>query len=264
MERGESILWQNLSSPELGELARMGAVAIVPVGAIEQHGPHLPVGVDTIAASEVARRAAEEIEEFPVVVTPPVWWGVSPHHMGFAGTINLSTDTLIALLTDICRSVSKHGFERILILNGHGGNAGLVEVAAQRLTEGPEKVWVAAATYFRMISEELDAIGESELGGMSHAGEMETSVVLAVQPSLVRMDRAVDEPRRRLTSFTKADARLGGTVYYPLDLRRDSRSGVLGVPGVASAEKGERILQAAVDKLVAFLREYRELPSEYA
>lgn len=258
---GTSILWQDLTSPEIGELAEAGAVVIVPVGSIEQHGRHLPVSVDTIGAFEVARRAAATVDEFPVVVTPPVWWGVSPHHMGFPGTISLSTDTLIALLTDICKSVAAHGFERIMILNGHGGNAGLVQVAAQRMTEGSERVWVAAATYFHMIGDDLKELGESELGGMSHAGEMETSLVLAVRPSLVHMDRAEDAPRQRLTSFSKLDMRKGGTVYYPLDLRRDSQHGVLGVPSLAAAEKGEAILDVAVARLVAFLEEYHALPA---
>jgi creatinine amidohydrolase len=253
------ILWQDLTSPEIAELAEAGAVVIVPVGSIEQHGPHLPVSVDTIGALEVSRRAAAAIDEFPVLVTPPVWWGVSPHHMGFSGTISLTTDTFIALLTDICRSVAAHGFGHILILNGHGGNAGLVEVIAQRLTEGTSKVWVAAATYFRMIGEQLKAVGESAMGGMSHAGEMETSLLLAVRPSVVHMDRAKDELRKQLTSFSKLDMRSGGTVYYPLDLKRESAYGVLGAPSLATAEKGERILEVAVDKLVSFLREYQAL-----
>jgi creatinine amidohydrolase len=259
MCKNRNVLWQDHTSPELGDLARAGAAVIVPVGSIEQHGPHLPVSTDITSAFEVASRSAEKIDEFPVLVAPPVWWGVSPHHMGFPGTITLSTDTFIALVCDVCRSIAAHGFRRILILNGHGGNAALVSVIAQKLSEGPKPLWVAAASYFLMIAEDLKAIGESPLGGICHACEMETSLLLTLCPNLVHTDRAIDEMRKPLTSFFESDLRAVTTVYYPDDLMRDSRHGVLGVPSLATAEKGARILQAAEDKVIRFIREFQTM-----
>lgn len=253
------ILWQELRSPDIGRLSDAGAMVIVPVGAIEQHGPHLPVGTDTIGVLEVARRAAVRIESPSVVVAPPVWWGFSPHHMAFPGTISIQSDTFVALLTDLCGSIAANGFLRILILNGHGGNAQLVQLVAQKVMEGHPPVSVAAATYFSMIVDDLKALGESELGGMVHAGEMETSLMLAVRLDLVRMDRATDEPYSPGSSFLLSDMRCGGTVFYPPDLRRDTRHGVLGVPTLGTAQKGSAFLEAAVSKLVQFLREYAEM-----
>lgn len=253
------ILWEDLCSPDIGRLSDAGAMVIVPVGAIEQHGPHLPVGTDTIGVLEVARRAAVRIESRPVVVVPPVWWGFSPHHMAFSGTISLQSDTFVALLTDLCGSIAANGFLRILILNGHGGNAQLVQLVAQEVMEGHPPVSVAAATYFSMIVDDLKALGESEPGGMAHAGEMETSFMLAVRPDLVRMDQTIDEPYRPSSSYFLSDMRCGGTVYYPPDLRRDTRHGVLGVPTLGTAEKGSAFLEAAVSELVQFLREYAEM-----
>ena len=258
MAHSHTALWQDLTWPELGEYAQANAVVIVPVGAIEQHGPHLPVSTDITSAYEVARRAAGTITEFPVLVAPPIWWGVSSHHMGYPGTISLSADTFIDLMCDVCRSISVHGFRRILILNGHGGNAEMIAVSAQKLSE--QGVFVAAATYFAMIVDELRAIGESEIGGMSHACEMETSLLLVLCPELVHMDRAVSEMRSAWTSFFSWDMRDPKPVYYAYDMKRDSQHGVIGDPTLATKAKGEQILSAAVDKVASFLREYHAMP----
>jgi creatinine amidohydrolase len=258
VEKGP-VLWENLTSADIGRLSDAEAMVIVPVGAIEQHGPHLPVGTDTFSAVEVARRAAVRMESPPAIVAPPVWWGFSPHHMAFPGTISLSSATFVALLTDLCGSIAVHGFQRILLLNGHGGNAQLVQLVAQEVMEAHPPVCVAAATYYTMIVEVLEALGESELGGMVHAGEMETSVMLAVRPDLLRMDRATDEPYRPASSFFLSDMRCGGPVFYPPDLRRDTRHGVLGVPTLGTAKKGTAFLEAAVSELVEFLREFAEI-----
>ncbi len=262
MAETRSPLWQDYTWPELQALAEAGAAVIVPVGAIEQHGPHLPVSVDSTCVYEVARHAAQAVTEFPVLVAPPVWWGVSPHHMAFAGTITLSTDTFIAVVSDICRSISQHGFRRILILNGHGGNGSVINTIAQRLSEQKPPLWVAAATYFTMIAQDLQTIGESDFGGMSHACEMETSLMLALRPDLVHLDRVEDDMRGPWTSFFGWDMRVGGTVYYPYDMQRDTKQGVIGAPSLATAAKGQAILAAATARVAQFLREYQGMPVE--
>ena len=252
-----TVSWQDLTSPELGALAEAGAAVIVPIGAIEQHGPHLPVSVDITSAFEVACRAAESITEFKVLVAPPVWWGVSPHHMAFPGTISLSTATFIDLLCDICRSIAKHGFKRILLLNGHGGNAELIGVAAIKLSE--EGLFVAACSYFALITDEMKAIGESPIGGMSHGCEMETSLLLAVAPELVHMDLARADVRPNRNSYFTIDLRDARPVFYAYDLKRDSNEGVIGDPTLATVEKGQRILAAAVREVASFIREYQAM-----
>jgi creatinine amidohydrolase len=257
MAKQQSILWQDFTSPELGALAVAGAVVIVPIGAIEQHGPHLPVSTDITCAFAVAQGAATAIDEFPVVVAPPVSWGVSPHHMGFPGTITLSIEVFVGLLCDICRSIARHGFRRILLINGHGGNAEAVGVAAQQLSI--EGIFVAATTYFGLIVDELRAIGESPLGGMSHACEMETSLLLKLCPELVHMELAVPDVRQGHTSFFTWDMRDPKPVYFAYDMKRDSNQGVIGDPTLATLEKGAFIYAAAIEKTAAFLREYHAM-----
>lgn len=257
MSTARKIYWQDLTSPELGALAEAGAVVLVPVGAIEQHGPHMPVSTDITCAFAVAEGAALAIDEFPVLVAPPVSWGVSPHHMGFPGTITLSIETFVGLLCDICRSIRRHGFRRILLINGHGGNAEAVGIAAQQLSI--EGIFVAATTYFGLIIEELRAIGESPLGGMSHACEMETSLLLKLCPDLVHMDQARPDVRQGHSSFFTWDMRDPRPIYFAYDMKRDSNEGVIGDPTLATLEKGERIYAAAVAQTAAFLREFQGL-----
>ena len=114
--------WVNLKAHELRALAKKDAIVIVPVGSTEQHGPHMPVQTDARLASEVAQRTARQItDRAPVIVTPPVWTGLAEHHMSLGGTITLDFDAFSRLLCGIVGSLARHGFRRILLLNGHGG-----------------------------------------------------------------------------------------------------------------------------------------------
>jgi len=138
------VLWNRLTAAQLRELAARDAVVLLPVGATEQHGPHLPTGVDDLLAAEVSRRAATiAAKHTGVVVTPSVWSGLSEHHINFGGTFSVSLSTLHALLRDICRSILRAGFSRILIVNGHGGNM----AALNALTAEPSTP-VACTSYF--------------------------------------------------------------------------------------------------------------------
>jgi len=257
MER--KVLWAELRRPELEAARDAGAVVVVPVGATEQHGPHLPVDTDTSSVTEIALRAARQVERPPVLVAPTVPYGLSPHHMGFTGTITLRVDTLIDVLVDICHSVHAHGFKKIVLLNGHGGNQGLIDAVAVRLVA--EQIYVASLTYWNPIRADLREIGRSAEGGMSHACEMETSVQLALRPHLVDMAAAVAAPLVPLTSFFSRDFRAPGVANYPLDFRRgDHTAGVWGDPTCATAETGEKVLAVASAKLARFLREYAAVP----
>src|SRR5690348_933063 len=107
------IEWMHLRQPEIEALPRDRTVLLLPTGSVEQHGPHLPVDTDIHSAYEICLRVARAAAE-PTIVLPPMWWGTSPHHMAFAGTISLSSETFSALVVDICRSLQRHGFERIV------------------------------------------------------------------------------------------------------------------------------------------------------
>ena len=232
--------WVNLKAYELRDLAVRGAMVIVPVGSTEQHGPHLPVQVDALLAGEVSRRAARRAwDTAPVVVMPPVWTGLAEHHMSLGGTITLDYATFAALLGDICHSIARHGFGRILILNGHGGNITGLNVLTGELAQELDAI-VAMACYWT-----LDAAAEAFADilevqtNVRHAGEAETSMLLALRPDLVDMEAAarIDPPMEGLSAR--------GDAYRWRPIAHWTESGVIGAPAAATAEKGERLLDAA-------------------
>jgi creatinine amidohydrolase len=240
--------WSRLKAEELRRLAADDAVVIVPVASQEQHGPHLPVQIDTLLCTAVAHRAARRAaERRPVVVLPPVWTGLSEHHMAFGGTITLDFATFHALLRGICLSLKRHGFRRILLLNGHGGNVAALKVVVEELTRelglGVSTVtyWHHAADAFRGILERQDNV--------RHACEAETSMAMALIPDLVDTAR-LEEARGPEASIRELE---GEGFYRARSFAERTHNGVIGDPTAASAEKGERLLEAAAEALAAEL-----------
>jgi creatinine amidohydrolase len=243
-------LWE-LRWNEIAELDRNGTLIVVPTGAIEQHGHHLPIDTDIYNSSQIAFRAAERAREAgigPVLVAPPVWWGTSPHHLAYPGTISLRLQTMSDLLVDICASLWRHGFYRILFLNGHGGNIGVLTASALRISE-EVGISPAVVSYWTLIKDTLVQIGESAKGGMGHACEMETSLQLHLRGDRVAMGQAGPDMPRQLTSYSCIDFRDPGPVMIPWDFVRDSKTGAMGDPTTASDEKGKRIADAAVERV---------------
>jgi creatinine amidohydrolase len=253
----KKVLWQQMRRPELEDAMREKAVVIVPVGSTEQHGPHLPVDTDIHQAFEIAVRAAQAVEGFRVVVAPPIWSGFSPHHMGFVGAISLRMQTFANLITDVCASIYAHGFRKIVLLNGHGGNMGVLTSTAMELSR--RDISVAVITYWRLIDHALKEVGESPLGGMAHAGEAETSLQLYLRPELVETSFTPAEYRKPIANLGVPDMRSPSKVFFGMDdFRRDTMHGVAGDPNFANAEKGQKFLEAAVEQVVTFLREFHE------
>lgn len=235
--------WCRLKAPELRNLAaHENAVAIVPVGSTEQHGPHLPTMVDSLLAGEIARRAARRAAaEIPVVVLPTVWTGLAEHHMSLGATISIEFGTFAALLRGIVGSLRRHGFRRILLLNGHGGNTAALTVAANELTVefgAP----IAGVTYWQIAAKEFADILESQ-ATVRHACEAETSMLLAVAPELVDMAaaRGIVGP----TAPELADVAGTAAAYRYRTFKSRTSHGVIGDPATANAAKGERLLDAA-------------------
>ena len=252
--------WWEHTSPSLGQAIGEDPIVVIPVGSIEQHGNHLPVGTDSFAADAVARRAAEGWEgKRRLFLLPTVWSGLSPHHMGLPGSITLRSETFIRVLEDITASLLHQGVRRILLLNGHGGNVSALDVALTRLGErGFETDRVAAVTYWHLVAHRAAELRESRSGGTGHAGEFETSLMLATKGEHVVLDDAVVAYPETGSSYLSTDLFEGAPARRFIPFDRVSASGTFGDPSLASREKGERILEICAQELRAFLADFAD------
>jgi creatinine amidohydrolase len=251
-----AVLWQKRRRGEIREAAEAGAIALLPTGAVEQHGPHLPLDTDTFTSFTVCARAAERVREFPVLVLPPVWWGLSPYWMVFPGTLTLKAETLIAVIVDVAESVARHGFRQMVVVNGHGGNNGLIQAAAVKASQAG--IEVAALSYWSLVPEVMRTLCEKDAGGIGHAGEMETSLQLHLQPDCVALEDV--SPDQCVDLGERAGRYGAGTagVYLPPNPLAEAPHGVYGAPHAASADKGRRVVEASADALADFLRRFRK------
>src|SRR5437868_9882698 len=176
-----SVMWKELTAEELRAKAAAGAIVVLPVASMEQHGPHLPVGVDTILCEGVCRAGAEQAaNDVAVVVAPTLWCGMAEHHMAFGGTFTFDIPTYRAVLLCLLRSVERHGFKRVLIVNGHGGNiAALSAFLPDIVRETGLKLRVT--TYFEQAKAALAEVLEDQ-ESVHHACEAETSLMMVVAP----------------------------------------------------------------------------------
>jgi len=220
------------------------ALVVLPVGATEQHGPHLPVGVDTYAVTHIAHAAAEALAgQIPVLVAPTLPYGSSHHHLPFGGTLSISTETYLRTVGNLVESLIVGGFRRIFILNGHGGNNELIQLVARDMAlRHPANI--AAASYWSIAWDGLIAIDAHRQGGLpGHAGMFETSLMLALHPALIR------EPRPHRDDPGSTDPR--GAVPYRTELHGAWQriNGYTDSPDLASAERGERYLGVIVQEV---------------
>src|SRR6056297_762626 len=251
--------WAGKTAPEIQEIGgEDGSILLIPVGSIEQHGDHLPVATDTILVDAVAHHGAEQVvDDVPLLVTPPVWSGFSPHHMSFGGTLTLDHRTLLSVLEDVADAGLQNGFDAILLLNGHGGNASLIDAAVSTIGTENEAVEVLGLTYFDLAQSFADEIRESETGGMAHGGEFETSLMQHLRPELVDDDGDAtywDEPYELGGDDLLSGGPLG--VYRPFE--EYSESGAIGDPALASEEKGAEILERLEAAMAELLTEIHQ------
>ena len=245
--------WAGKSATVIRETAETdGSVLLVPVGSIEQHGSHLPVATDTILVDAVVHGAVERVPEYvPVLVTPPVWSGFSPHHLSFGGTLSLEFEHLRAILEDVALTGIENGFDAVCFVNGHGGNQALIDAVVSTVGVSTDAE-VLGTTYFSLATDEIDSIRDSERGGMAHGGEYETSLMLYLRPDLVA-DNRDGTPWDEQYDWVGGDLLEAGSlsVYRPFSAY--SESGAIGAPELASAGKGERIYEAVTNELAAIL-----------
>jgi creatinine amidohydrolase len=250
-----SLMWRELPAAGINALAARGAVVVLPVASTEQHGPHLPVGVDTILCEAVCRRAAGiAAASHPAVVAPTLWCGMAEHHLAFGGTLTFDIPTYRAVLIAFLSSIRRAGFGKVAIVNGHGGNMSALNAFLPDLAR-EAGLAVRATTYFMLADHLMPPLLDRQ-NGVLHACEVETSMMMAVAPETVLTDRLAeavgphfDNPREVLQPMWQQFR----------SLQDFAPSGVIGDARTATAEKGARLLEACAGalatRLVAFAEE---------
>jgi creatinine amidohydrolase/Fe(II)-dependent formamide hydrolase-like protein len=236
-----------LTWPEVrAEIANGRDTLVLALGATEQHGPHLPLGTDALIGDATARAVAERLDAF---VAPTVRVGCSEHHLAFAGTLSISTETFAAIVRDLVAAVGRHGFARLVLLPTHGGNFGPL-AAAMEGVEPVEGLEVVALTDLSLLTEGTAAMsadqGVSPAEAGVHAGEWETSLLLALHPELVRMERAEE-------GYT-GDLALGLRQAFGEGIDTVADNGVIGDPRAAQADSGSAYLDRLTDLIVERVR----------
>ena len=234
-----SLLLEELTRED-ARAAATATLLVLPTGALEQHGPHLPVGTDFFAVTAIARGAAAAASvRIPVLVAPTLPFGSSHHHIPFGGTMSLTVETYYRVLTDLLESLIACGFRRFFLVNGHGGNDELVQLAARDLALKHD-AHLAAASYWNAAWVALTDAGGHRDGGLpGHAGAFESSLVLALRPELVR------EPRPRRDDATGSDPRPIRTYRAEFHGNWQTFDGYTDSPARATAEQGRAYLEAA-------------------
>jgi creatinine amidohydrolase len=248
---------QKLTQPELADHAAGGATVLIPIGAVEQHGTHLPVETDVYNAEEVSLRAAREFDD--VLVAPPIPWGLSHAHVGLGGTLSIRPTTFLSLAMDLTESLVAAGFERLVWINGHHGNkpvVALVVYESKRL----HGLSVGGITYYDMAAEAFGGVRRSDVGGSGHACEFETSLMLHLRPEAVGEHTGVKRPIQERAPGDFRDLVQPGSAAIGYTFPERFPEGVMGDPTEASAATGQAILEASVGGLVAFLGAFRTLP----
>jgi creatinine amidohydrolase/Fe(II)-dependent formamide hydrolase-like protein len=252
-ESRASFLLGELAWPEAEARFREVDVALLPVGAIEQHGPHLPLDTDAFDADHLARAVARGCNDPKPLVLPLVPYGVSYHHADFPGTIGITPETLSRIVYEIGMEAARNGVTKLVIINGHGGNGPALQFAAQKINRDAH-IFTCVDTG-ETSDPDVNALAETP--NDVHAGEIETSTALAVRPEKVRMDRAnrfVPEFSSRYLDFTSKRS-----VDWYAHTSRISISGVMGDPTRATREKGERMWELMIRHLVAFVEDLKRL-----
>ncbi len=246
--------YNRLTWPEMNEAIDLQKVVILPTASTEQHGRHLPIDVDLFLCEsvclEIGRRAPDR-----VLVLPPIAYGLNLHHIDFPGTIHIEPETFIAFCLNITKSVAYHGFEKILIVNGHGSNVPLIDIVARRTTLETNSL-AAACHYFWFCLEEFHKIKETPV--IAHADEFETSLYLYLAGERVQMDKAGkdDDVMGRFVSSDSTSSYARFNDYWS----RWTDLGVHGDARAATAEKGRVIFETAVTRMIEFVDEWKAWP----
>lgn len=261
----KSRFWADLSTRDFAQLNKARTIAVLPVAAIEQHGPHLPVSVDTVLVDGVvAATLAHLPDALPVLFLPTQAVGLSPEHQRFPGTLTLSAETVIRLWTEIGESVARAGIKKLVLFNSHGGQVSVMDIVARDLRARLDLL-VYSVNWFNLpLGPEVDSLFSADEHRFGiHAGEIETSMMLALAPNQVDMAQAKDfasSSQQRAQEFSilgnGKSAKLGWQMqdYNP--------AGAVGNAAAATADKGRAVVQAAGQALASLLTELDQLPPD--
>lgn len=249
-------------SNEVAEMDKKNTIVVLPVAAHEQHGKHLPIGTDTIILEGVLHAFAQRVpKEMEVLVLPVVAVGKSNEHMGFCGTLTYSMDTLVGIVRDTAKSIARHGFEKLVLFNSHGGNTDVLNACARDLRDDfGVRPFVIDWWFTDFWADILKDIQESPRDGVFHACELETSLVMALRPELVEEEELV-------AAFPPEQMRHNKyvTVFGPVNMgwvtKDITSTGVIGDATKGTPVKGEKLLAFAGNKLVEIFREIQAIPN---
>jgi creatinine amidohydrolase len=245
----------DLTWPEVKRLKLAGKIVLFPLGSFEQHGPHLPLTTDTDIVTAVAK-GLEARRPREILCLPTLWPGHSTHHLHFPGTLSVGQMPYIQLVVEMCRSIVNFGAKKVFLLNGHGGNDVPVRAALRELKSEFPKVRFVFASYWSLAAESIKQTRQSAPGGLGHACEMETSIMLHLCPERVKMRLAKRDGPRHTDPYRKADMQYGRPVYFVNEFHEVTKTGTVGQPELASAEKGKRFLDGIVTEVDVFVREF--------
>jgi len=233
--------FQDMTWPLLRNVPRDQTLVLAPIAACEQHSHHLPTFTDTLLVTAVAGGVEQQLPQ-QVLLLPTLWMGASAHHLRFGATLSANVDTHVQILCDLITPLLEDGYERILILNGHGGNIDTMQMALRRLQPRNQTKQMTAASYWDLAQKELAELAEGPRKSMGHACEFETSMVMALRPDLVRTEEIKNDPPN--------DNPVLRGLYISEDMHQRTQRGAVGYPELASAEKGRKCLAAAITRTV--------------
>ena len=259
--------YEKLTWPEINDAVDLGKVCVIPCGAVEQHGPHLPLDVDLVCPCGVANGAGKEIPD-KMLVLPVVAYGYTGHVMDFPGTINQHFEHFMHHVLDITKSLAYHGFKKIVLLNGHGSNMPNLDLVARRtnLETDAESFLVAWWNLLTVDKTFLPKWRQSRIpGGIAHACELETSMYQYLDGGNVRTDlikNGTIEFNDEKSPFHWVDAFVGSPATLNTYTSTYSETGVLGDAALASAEKGRQAYEEAVKQLVRMVTWFKDRPKD--
>lgn len=241
------MIWDQLNSKQIAELDRNIPV-LLNLSATEQHGAHLPLSTDRLIGDYFAALINKDIME-SILILPSIPIGCSDHHMDFPGTLSLNHSTFAAVVKDIIKSVLRHGFNKIILFNSHGGNEGIMQVIIEEIGFANPTVYIVGVTWWNLARQKLMGITETGPGGTGHACEFETSLIQLIAPQLV--DNSQIRKGTDVSSFSWAEGDMlqGSKASYYRTIKSRTPNGVLGDPTKSSAKKGIAIAASVIESL---------------